>query len=75
MNGEVFRRMKKWLTTQRKKRKFEYIGHVMRGDKYNLLRLIIICKIRGKEILTPQRIERWNILTTSWDETTTIAPD
>lgn len=31
-----------------KRRKLEYVGHIMRGPKYHLLRLILNWKIEGK---------------------------
>lgn len=49
-NEEVLRRMgkQKELLLTIKHRKTSYIGHVMRGDKYEFLRLIIEGKIQGK---------------------------
>lgn len=46
-NGELLRRMKKSkeLSTIIKERKTIYIGHIMRGDRFQLLRLIIEGKI------------------------------
>lgn len=49
-NEEVLRRMgkQKELLLTIKQRKTRYIGHVMRGDRYEFLRLIIEGKIQGK---------------------------
>lgn len=49
-NIEVLNRMQKQkeLLYTIKKRKIQYIGHIMRGDKYEILRLIIEGKIEGK---------------------------
>jgi hypothetical protein len=39
-----------------KRRKLEYLGHVMRGQKYALLQLIMQGKIRGKRNVGRRRI-------------------
>jgi len=39
-----------------KKRKLEYLGHIMRGSKYSLLRLIVQGKIIGKRSIGRRRI-------------------
>lgn len=46
-NEEVLSRMRKWreFMLAIKERKTRYIGHFMRGEKYELLRLIIEGKI------------------------------
>lgn len=57
-NKEVLRRVEKEteliFTIQR--RKLEYLGHVMRGPKYEILRLIIQGKISGKRSIGRRRI-------------------
>ncbi|XP_071577336.1 uncharacterized protein [Temnothorax nylanderi] len=49
-NEEVFSRMQKQkeLMLAIRERKTRYIGHLMRGERYELLRLIIQGKIQGK---------------------------
>ena len=49
-NEEVLRQMdkRKELLTTIQERKLQYIGHVMRGKRYEILRLIIEGKIEGK---------------------------
>lgn len=49
-NEEVLNRMRKQreLMLTIKERKTRYIGHIMRGEKYELLRMIIEGKIQGK---------------------------
>lgn len=56
-NVEVLRRMQKEkeLILTIKKRKLQYLGHVMRGDKYQLLQLIIQGKIMGKRSIGRRR--------------------
>ena len=56
-NVEVLRRMQKEkeLVFTIKKRKLQYLGHVMRGDKYQLLQLIIQGKIIGKRSIGRRR--------------------
>ena len=52
-----------------KKRKMEYFGHIMRGPKYNLLRLILNGKMEGKKWLGRKKlswlrnIRQWTGLT------------
>ena len=49
-NNEVLIRMKKQkeLLLAVKERKIRYLGHIMRGERYEILRLIIEGKIQGK---------------------------
>ena len=66
-NDEVLRRMEKQreLLLTIKQRKTQYLGHVMRGKKYQLLQLIIEGKIQGKRSIGRRRnswlkdIRRW----------------
>ena len=55
---EVLRRLQqkeKVLILTIKKHKLQYLGHVMRGDKYQLLQLIIQGKIMGKRSIGRRR--------------------
>ena len=56
-NVEVLRRMQKEkeLVLTIKERKLQYLGHVMRGDKYRLLQLIIQGKVIGKRSIGRRR--------------------
>lgn len=49
-NEEVLRRMgkDKELLSTVKERKLKYVGHIMRGDRYEVLRLVIEGKIEGR---------------------------
>lgn len=49
-NAEVLERMSKSkeLLDTVKERKIQYLGHVMRGEKYELLRIVLEGKIKGK---------------------------
>lgn len=50
-NDEVLQRMgkqKELLDTTIKERKMQYLGHVLRGERYELLRLIMEGKVQGK---------------------------
>lgn len=49
-NNNVLQRMgkQKELLNTIKERKLQYLGHVMRGERYELLRLIIEGKVQGK---------------------------
>lgn len=49
-NNTVLQRMNKKLELLKtiKRRKLQYLGHIMRSDKYNLLRLILEGKIQGR---------------------------
>lgn len=66
-NAEVLQRMNtnKELLLTLKERKIEYFGHVMRGNKYEILRLIIEGKIQGKRSVGRRKnswlkdIRRW----------------
>ena len=66
-NEEVLNRMrkKKELLLTIKIRKTRYIGHIMRGEKYELLRLIIEGKVQGKRSIGRRQnswlkdIQRW----------------
>lgn len=57
-NEEVLRRMNKAkeISNTIKRRKLEYLGHVLRGDRYNILKLIIQGKIKGKRTIGRRRI-------------------
>lgn len=57
-NQEVLHRMNKdtEITKTIKKRKLEYLGHVLRGDRYKILKLIIQGKIKGKRSIGRRRI-------------------
>lgn len=57
-NLEVLRRMEKEVEVVKeiKKRKLTYLGHIMRGPKYELLHLIIQGKIMGKRSVGRRRI-------------------
>jgi len=54
---EVLRRMRKEkeLILTIKKRKLQYLGHVMRGNKYQLLQLIVHGKIMGNKSIERRR--------------------
>lgn len=66
-NVEVLNRMRKQkeLMLTIKERKTRYIGHIMRGKKYELLRLIIEGKVQGKRSIGRRQnswlkdIRRW----------------
>lgn len=49
-NDEVLQRMQKQkeILNTIKERKMQYLGHVMRGGRYEILRLIIEGKVQGK---------------------------
>lgn len=58
-NADVLYRLnreKEILITTIKRRKLEYFGHVMRGARYSLLRLIMEGKIRRKRIIGRRRV-------------------
>ena len=57
-NEEVLRRLGKEreLIKTIKKRKLEYLGHIMRGEKYRLLRLILEGKVKGKRSVGRRRV-------------------
>lgn len=56
-NEEVLRKMnkEKEVLLTIKKRKLQYLGHVMRGEKYQLLQLIVQGKIVGKRSIGRRR--------------------
>jgi len=66
-NEEVLRRMGKQteLLSTLKKRKIEYLGHIIRGEKYEILRIIMEGKIEGRRSVGRRRnswlkdIRRW----------------
>ncbi|CAG9830473.1 unnamed protein product [Diabrotica balteata] len=39
-----------------KETKLQYLGHVIRGERYNILRLIIQGKIEGRRSVTRRRV-------------------
>ena len=49
-NKETLRRMKKEteILNTIKERKMSYFGHILRGDKYELMRLVVQGKVEGK---------------------------
>lgn len=57
-NEEVLNRMKKdkELLYTIKKRKLEYFGHLMRGEKYEVIKVILQGKIQGKRSVGRRRI-------------------
>lgn len=57
-NIEVLRRIGREKEVERtiKERKLQYLGHIMRGEKYNILRLIMQGKIEGKRGVGRRRI-------------------
>lgn len=57
-NTEVLNRMGKReeIITTIKKRKLQYFGHIMRGERYSLLRLIMEGKIKGKRSVGRRRV-------------------
>lgn len=57
-NVEVLRRMEKGVEIlhEVKKRKLQYLGHIMRGQRYEILQLIIQGKIVGKRSVGRRRI-------------------
>lgn len=63
-NDEVLRKMKKEkeVLNTIKIRKLQYLGHVMRGEKYVLLQIIIQGKIVGKRSIGRRRISWLNNL-------------
>lgn len=56
-NMEILKRIKKEkeIIITVKKRKLQYLGHVMRGEKYHLLQLILQGKIQGKRSVGRRR--------------------
>ncbi|CAH2232123.1 jg20798 [Pararge aegeria aegeria] len=42
-----------------KKRKVEYLGHVLRHERYQLLRLIMMGKVEGKRRVPTRRLRRF----------------
>lgn len=56
-NAEVMRRMckEKEIISTIKKRKLQYLGHIMRGEKYQLLQIIMQGKIQGKRSIGRRR--------------------
>ncbi|MDK1801117.1 hypothetical protein LRR74_28510, partial [Klebsiella pneumoniae] len=63
-NKEVLRRMgkEKEIIDTVKIRKLQYLGHVMRGERYTLLQTIIQGKIQGKRSIGRRRISWLNNL-------------
>lgn len=57
-NVEVLREMGKEreLITSIKARKLQYLGHIMRGNKYELMRVIMQGKIKGKRSIGRRRL-------------------
>lgn len=57
-NAEVLNRMQKEceIINTMKKRKLQYLGHIMRGQKYTLLQLIVQGKISGKRSIGRRRV-------------------
>lgn len=57
-NVEVLREMGKEreLITSIKARKLQYLGHMMRGNKYELMRVIMQGKIKGKRSIGRRRL-------------------
>lgn len=57
-NVEVLRRMnkEKEITLNIKQRKLQYFGHIMRGQKYQLLQVIMQGKIQGKRSVGRRRM-------------------
>lgn len=57
-NTEVLRRIGKEREMENtiKERKLQYFGHVMRGERYSILRLIIQGKIEGKRSIGRRRV-------------------
>lgn len=57
-NAEVLNRMRKEceIIDTIKKRKLQYLGHIMRGQKYTLLQLIVQGKISGKRSIGRRRV-------------------
>lgn len=57
-NEEVLRRVKREreLVNVIKARKLEYLGHIMRGERYGILRLIMEGKIAGKRSIGRRRM-------------------
>ncbi|KAK9879106.1 hypothetical protein WA026_003946 [Henosepilachna vigintioctopunctata] len=49
-NEEVLRRagVERVLLKNIKQRKISYLGHILRGNKYEILRLILVGKIEGR---------------------------
>lgn len=70
-NIEVLRRMKKEreIILTIKERKLLYLGHIMRGDKYQLLQLIVQGKISGKRSVGRRR-HSWLKNLREWFHTT-----
>ena len=57
-NEEVLRRMGKTkeVTFTVKMRKIEYLGHIMKNNKYRLLQLILQGKVDGRRVLGGEEI-------------------
>ena len=57
-NADVMNRMQKLcdIINSIKKRKLRYLGHIMRGQKYTLLQLIVQAKIYGKRNIGRRRV-------------------
>jgi hypothetical protein len=57
-NAEVLRRLNKELEIMNsiKRRKLEYLGHITRGEKYELLRIIMQGRIQGRRSIGRRRI-------------------
>ena len=57
-NAEVLDRMQKEceIINTMKRRKLQYLGHIMRGQKYTLLQLIVQGKISGKRSIGRRRV-------------------
>lgn len=73
-NEEVLRRMRKEkeILYQVKKRKLEYLGHIMRNpERYRLLQLILQGKIQGRRSVGRRRIS-WLKNLRVWFNTTTV---
>ena len=72
-NDEVMRRMgkRKEILNTVKIRKLQYLGHVMRGEKYHLLQLVIQGKLQGKRRPGRRRIS-WIDNLKTWFNCSTI---
>uniref|UniRef100_A0A8D9BDT9 Uncharacterized protein n=1 Tax=Cacopsylla melanoneura TaxID=428564 RepID=A0A8D9BDT9_9HEMI len=68
-NVEVLRRMNKNMELEHtiKKRKLEYLGHILRGTKYKMLNLILEGRIEGRRSRGRRR-KSWRSNLREWFE-------
>lgn len=58
-NGDILKRMKKKVLNTIKIRKRQYLGYIMRREKYTLLQIIIQGKILNKRSIGRRRVSWW----------------